>query len=200
MTVTPTERHTTSEPVGFADVNVGDTLTFFTRDNGYGGTGNSVRREGVVTSKTAKSVTLRVVGENPFRENVFRNGKGHELGRTARIRRNDWGSRIGGRTANVEKLPYDAEHAIYADHGHSVDAMWTPSPEQAKDPNGINILDRANECVEMIATIERRYKADGYNESGWFIRPAGYGWDYAGANKREAMKALRAAVADYFSR
>lgn len=100
----------------------------------------------------------------------------------------------------TERLPYDAKHAIYADRGHSVDAMWTPDAEQAKDPKGIDIIDRANESVEMIASIERRYKSDGYSEGGWFIRASGYGWDYAAPNKREAMKALRAAVAGYFNR
>lgn len=91
--------------------------------------------------------------------------------------------------------------AVAVCHAHlSVDAMWTPDAEQAKDPKGIDIIDRANESVEMIASIERRYKSDGYSEGGWFIRASGYGWDYAAPNKREAMKALRAAVAGYFNR
>lgn len=102
--------------------------------------------------------------------------------------------------AATEKVPYDAKHAIYADRGHSVHAMWAPNAEQATDPNGIDITDRANEAVEMIASIERRYKVDGYEEGGWFICTSGYGWDYAAPNKREAMKALRDAVSEYFNR
>lgn len=81
------------ERIDFDNVSVGDELVFATADNGFTGSGNFVDRSGIVTGKTDRTVTLRVVGNNPFADQVFRNGKARGLGRTARLRRTDWGRR-----------------------------------------------------------------------------------------------------------
>ncbi|GAA1311721.1 hypothetical protein Psi02_72410 [Planotetraspora silvatica] len=77
-----------AEAVTFDQVEVGDTLTFLTADNGYGGTGTPRRRPGVVTRKTDHVVDLNVGGGLP----VFERGKGRPRGAGARLRRADWSS------------------------------------------------------------------------------------------------------------
>lgn len=85
MTVMTTEKPAT-EHVDFGKVQIGDVLTFLTADNGYGGSGGSVSRTGVVTGKTDKTVTLRVTagrvtGSRSMEQN------------TARLLRRDWSAR-----------------------------------------------------------------------------------------------------------
>lgn len=75
MTVMTTEKPA-AEPVDFSGVQIGDTLTFLTADNGYGGTGGYVSGSGTVTSKTDKSISVHT-----------------GTGRNARLLRRDWSSR-----------------------------------------------------------------------------------------------------------
>lgn len=75
--------------VDFDQVQEGDTLTFLTADNGFGGSGNFVSRTGVVFRKTGKVIDLNVGGGTP----VFRNGKSRIEGATARLCRADWSRR-----------------------------------------------------------------------------------------------------------
>lgn len=96
------------------------------------------------------------------------------------------------------KRPYDADHVSVIDDGHHVTALWTPDPAQAANPRGIDLIDRANENVELIATLRRVYKKDGWPYSGWLIIDT-VGGDFA-PNKREAMKALRHTINGYFGR
>jgi hypothetical protein len=44
--------------VTFDQVREGDILSFLTADNGYGGTGDLVKRQGVVTKKTANAILV----------------------------------------------------------------------------------------------------------------------------------------------
>jgi len=68
--------------VAFEDVQVGQTLTFQTIDNGFGGSGEFYDRTGVVVSKTERTVTLDGVARARQWQDNF-NG-------TARLRRSDW--------------------------------------------------------------------------------------------------------------
>lgn len=70
----------------FDQVEVGDKLTFQTRDNGFGGSGGFIDRDGVVFRKTDKVVDLTVDGGI----GVFKNGKNRIEGGTARLRKADW--------------------------------------------------------------------------------------------------------------
>ncbi|WP_431889413.1 hypothetical protein [Nocardiopsis alba] len=81
------------EFVGFADVRVGDTLTFSTRDNGFGGSGGRLVRTGVVTGTTARTVTVKVTGYNP-------------LAPTARLRAADWSDRNVLRLMEARRRPH----------------------------------------------------------------------------------------------
>src|SRR5690625_3906652 len=80
-------------PVDFDEVSVGDRLTFLTRDTGFGRSGSTVVREGEVVSVTAKSVTVRVTGPNPFLETVWERDRTRERGTTARLTRATWRER-----------------------------------------------------------------------------------------------------------
>lgn len=76
------------KPIGFKNVSVGDRLTFATRDNGYGGSGDMIDRTGTVTTITAKTVTVRL--DNPNSVRVFEGGRSRTYGLTARLRAADW--------------------------------------------------------------------------------------------------------------
>ena len=84
-----------SEPVNFADVQIGDTLTFATRDNGFGGSGGYIDRTGVVNGITDKSVT--VSGVSTLRFPTWP----REATGTARLRKTDWYDRCVRRVAKV---------------------------------------------------------------------------------------------------
>lgn len=81
------------EFVGFADVNIGDTLTFSTRDNGFGGSGGRVERTGAVTGTTDRTITVKVIGYNP-------------LAPTARLRAADWSDRNVRRLMEARRRPH----------------------------------------------------------------------------------------------
>lgn len=72
--------------VHFDEVKINDRITFLTRDNGYGGSGDHIERTGTVTRKTDKVVDLYVGGGT----HVFERGKDRLLGATARLRKTDW--------------------------------------------------------------------------------------------------------------
>ena len=100
------------------------------------------------------------------------------------------------------RVPYDAKHVVLIDEGHRVTALWTPDADQAANPASIDLLDRANDAVEVIATIRRVYKSEGWNVSGWLIdlpQEQVLG-DFAASNKRDAMRVLRNAITAYFTR
>jgi hypothetical protein len=78
-------------PVAFDQVQVGDRLTFLTTDTGYGGSDDLIVREGVVTSKTDKTVivtTYVYVGDlnRADGKTYLENGK-------ARLLRTSWAPR-----------------------------------------------------------------------------------------------------------
>lgn len=125
MTVMATEKRI-PEPVDFKDLNVGDTVTFLTADNGFTGSGQFVNREGIVISKTDKSITVRVVGSNPLMDG-WKN-------RSANLRQADWSRRCVRLVAKADNLPFDAEHVVYADFGHTVEALWTADPRTCCRP------------------------------------------------------------------
>lgn len=80
--------------IHFDDVEVGDLVTFSTRDNGFDGTGGVIDRTGPVVAKTAKTVTVGDVA--PLRYPTWP----AEPTYTARLRRADWydrGVRYAGR-------------------------------------------------------------------------------------------------------
>jgi len=89
------------EPVAFQDVHEGDTLSFSRRDNGFGGSGDTLRLTGTVIKATDKTVTVEITGHNPLAENVFVGGKSRRLGRTARLRRANWHERDVHRIAKA---------------------------------------------------------------------------------------------------
>ncbi len=70
--------------VGFDEIEIGDLVTFSTRDNGYGGTGGMIDRTGPVIAKTTKTVTVGEVA--PLRYPTWP----AEPTNTARLRRADW--------------------------------------------------------------------------------------------------------------
>jgi 5'(3')-deoxyribonucleotidase len=101
--------------------------------------------------------------------------------------------------------PYDAKHVIYRDSGHMVHALWAANPEHARqlaDPTTPEeVINRLwfRDDVEIVATATRHYKRDGAGFSGWVIECMGDPTDSI-RTKREAVKQLRMAVADYFKR
>lgn len=82
--MTATTSRTAGEPIAFADVQVGDVVTFATRDNGFGGSGDLLDRTGTVTTKTEKTVIVSGVEILRYAE------YGHTNTRTARLRKADW--------------------------------------------------------------------------------------------------------------
>lgn len=76
--------HTIGQVIGFDDVQVGDLVTFSTRDNGFGGTGALLDRTGPVIAKTAKTATVGEVA--PLRYPTWP----AEPTYTARLRAADW--------------------------------------------------------------------------------------------------------------
>lgn len=105
----------------------------------------------------------------------------------------------------TEKLPYDAKHVVYRDEGTMVHAFWAADADVARqlaDPNTPNEVIRRlwfRSDVEIVADATRFYKNEGATFSGWIIASGGYHSDQI-SNKREAMKSLKAIVADYFAR
>lgn len=107
----------------------------------------------------------------------------------------------------TEKLPYNAKHVIYRETagGMRVHALWTSDPEAAAllaDPSTPkDVIDRLwfRDDVQVIATATRHYRYEGADFSGWIVESSGNPSDVI-RNKREAMRHLRAAVAEYFNR
>jgi hypothetical protein len=77
----------------FAQAAIGDEIRFLTRDNGFGGTGESIERTGTITAKTDVSITVYVGGGEWVFRAVGNHGKTSLRGATARIRRADWSGR-----------------------------------------------------------------------------------------------------------
>lgn len=105
-------------------------------------------------------------------------------------------------TATTEKVPYNAEHVIYRDLGLDVIAVWTDNSDVAhqlktgdRDTFERLCLDRTID-VEVIGSIQRIRKSDGYTHTGWLLD----GSHPFGTRKPEAISQLREAVADYFNR
>ncbi|WP_160051183.1 hypothetical protein [Nocardiopsis sp. FR26] len=128
MTRTNPRDNDDNEPVNFEDVQIGDTLTFCNRDNGFGGSGNRINRTGVVTGKTEKTVTVKVTGHNPLAVGVFTlNSRGHgkevTYGATARLRASTWNDRQVRRVEAEQPADeptaesYDGEWGVFNDEG-----------------------------------------------------------------------------------
>ncbi|MFC9973516.1 hypothetical protein ACFVH6_21740 [Spirillospora sp. NPDC127200] len=102
----------------------------------------------------------------------------------------------------TERLPYTADSVVYADFGHTVEAIWTPDPELAADPKKASDMqlrtwnDDSVE-IETVATMTRLYKSEGALVSGWQIVVGRYVF-MAGTRKRDALKVLRETVAERF--
>lgn len=108
----------------------------------------------------------------------------------------------------AEEIAYDAKHVIYREsvYGKIVTAFWTSDQDLAAllaDPNASDdVVDRRlwlRDDVEIVATATRHYRYEGEDFSGWVVEIRRSRSEPI-SNKREAMKALRAAVADYFNR
>lgn len=93
------------EPVAFADVRVGDTLTFRNRDTGYGADPRGILRSGTVTAVPPATVTVEIAGHNPLAMAVFRNGARRALGGTARLRARAWSDRQVHRVRQAGPAP-----------------------------------------------------------------------------------------------
>jgi hypothetical protein len=78
------EARTPGKLIAFVDVRLGDTVTFATRDNGFGGSGDFIHRTGTVQTITDKSVI--VGGVRALRSPTWP----AESSGTARLRRADW--------------------------------------------------------------------------------------------------------------
>lgn len=198
-----------TEPVDFAEVAVGDELTFTTRDNGFGGTGGSITRAGVVTACTAKSITVRITGNNPFIDPVFAldsrgRGRHKTLGLTARLRAADWYDRNVRRTKQADRVPYDAAHVHVIDEGHTMTAVWISDPVKARDPRATfdaPLSYENRDDYETIAEAKRFYKTDGAAFSGWIVRDRQGNHDTVPLRtKREARETLDWVVSAYFNR
>jgi hypothetical protein len=191
------------EPVAFQDVHEGDTLNFSRRDNGFGGSGDILRLAGTVIKVTDKTVTVEITGHNPLAEAVFVGGKSRKLGRTASLRRANWHERDVHRTAQATRRPYNAENVQYVDEGNIVTAVWCsdPSidPKTALDNVLLSFVEKVPYEVEVVAEATRFFKREGADFSGWVVS-SGSNYGDPIANKREALKHLRWAVADRFSR
>ncbi len=192
------------EPVAFQDVHEGDTLSFSRRDNGFGGSGDTLRLTGTVTKATDKTVTVEITGHNPLAEDVFVGGKSRKLGRTARLRRVNWNERDVHRIAKATRRPYNAENVQYVDDGLIVTAVWCSDPSIGPKTALDNILRSFAEEVPyevvQIAEATRHFKREGADFSGWIISR---GNDYSTepiAQKRDAIKELRGWVEGYFER
>lgn len=107
----------------------------------------------------------------------------------------------------MERRPYDAEHVLIRDFGKHVLAYWTEDPElarQLQEASGDEEFDRVflnpRVDIHVIAHVDRIYKRDGYNLSGWTLSKSGLGGgcDHAGPNKAGALKALKKAIAEHF--
>jgi hypothetical protein len=108
----------------------------------------------------------------------------------------------------AERLPYDAKHVIYREsvHGLIVTAFWTSDPDVAAlladQDTPTDVVDQKlwlRDDVEIVATATRHYRYEGADFSGWIVKSKGCPSDPI-PNKRVALKALRAAVAEYFNR
>jgi hypothetical protein len=86
--------------VHFDEVEVNDKITFRTRDNGFGGSGDFIERTGTVIRKTDKVVDLYVGGGIAVFALDSR-GRGRESvqGATARLRKAEWYDRSPRRAA-----------------------------------------------------------------------------------------------------
>ncbi|MEU0493526.1 hypothetical protein ABZ249_30230 [Nocardiopsis sp. NPDC006139] len=209
MTMTADKPRIHPEPVDFNDVNIGDELEFSNRDNGFGGTGGRIDRTGIVTAKTAKTVTVETTGNNPLAVPTFTlnsRGRGKEVtyGRTARLRAADWYDRSVRRVEKAARTPYDADHVHIIDDGNTLTAIWIADPEKAKNPRATYnapLTYESQDDYETVAEATRYYKTRGATFSGWIVRDAtGNHSTVPIPTKAKAMQALKQVVAEYFNR
>ncbi|QDN64374.1 hypothetical protein [Streptomyces sp. S1D4-14] len=183
----------TYEGVNPSNVHVGDRLQFMTRETGFNGRG-LYSRTGVVTKVTAK--TVRVVCGDPASYKPD----------SAVLRKDvvEWHSRDVRRivTEKPARRSYNAENVQYVDEGNFVTAVWCSDPtvDPAEALENILRTDLPYE-VELIGEATRFYKSEGASFSGWVVSTGG-GLSYGDPipNKRQALKELRWAVADRFTR
>lgn len=185
----------------FRDVTVGDTITFQTIDNGFGGSGLFRDRTGTVTAKTDKTVTVYVGGGDLVYRAKGNRGEAVRLGATARIRRVDWHRRNPRLVEKAPRLPYGPEAAIYrTEPGGDVYVYWTGDPAKAAQLAAREeIPDRLlfDKEVEVVATARRFTKAEGAAFSGWVVE-SGHNPSDPLPTKPEAMHLLKLIVADYW--
>lgn len=116
-------------------------------------------------------------------------------------RTRNWRAQVIAMTENQTRTPYDAEHIVIVELGHTVWALYIPNPDQAKNPRAVadNITAPEHADVEVVATATRCYKTEGATASGWFISS---GSDYGSEgypNKRAMREALRHTIHGYFT-
>lgn len=191
MTENKTE---TFEGVDPGNVHEGDRLQFITRDTGFNGRGLYVRT-GTVTKVTEKAIQVTCDAPKLAKPEI------------AVLRRHlpDWVSRAVRRivTEQPTRRPYNAENVQYVDEGNWVTAVWcsdpTITPEVALENDLRSIAGGVPYEVEVIAEAKRFYKKEGADFSGWIVSG---GLDYSDSipNKRDAVKHLRWAVAERFTR
>jgi hypothetical protein len=179
------------EGVDPSNVHEGDRLQFMTRETGFNGRGLYVRT-GVVVKVTEK--TVRVDCRDSFEG-------------TAVLRRDavEWHSRNVRRVVTEQPVrrPYNAENVQYVDEGNIVTAVWCSDPaidpKTALDNVLLSFVEKVPYEVEVIAEATRFFKREGADFSGWVVS-SGSNYGDSLPNKREAMKHLRWAVAERFSR
>jgi hypothetical protein len=185
MTENKTE---TYEGVDPSNVHEGDRLQFMTRETGFNGRGLVVRT-GTVVKVTAKTVRVDCRGSW---EGI------------AVLRKNlpEWVSRAVRRlvTEQPARRPYNADNVQYVDQGNIVTAVWCSDPTIDPRVAYDNLLRRDLPYeVEVVAEATRFYKKEGADFSGWVVS-CGSNYGDSIPSKREAMKHLRWAVAERFTR
>lgn len=106
----------------------------------------------------------------------------------------------------TKKLPYDAAHVIYRNFGHNVTAVWVADPDIAHqlktgdDAQFDRLYLNPDLGLEVVGSIRRVRKSDGYTHSGWLLDTSDTHGDPLGTRKPEALAHLREAVANYFNR
>lgn len=173
--------------VDFANLNLGDRVSFLTANNGFGEAGTPFERIGTVLTKTDATIVIAC--------------ESNLIGDTARLTRRAWSERSVRRIEKAAKQPYRAESVQIVDMGHTVWALYIPDPEQANDPQHVadNLLRPEYRDVEVLATMRRFYKKDGANFSGWIVEGPDGGYSDDISHKRQAMSGLRYAIAAYFA-
>jgi len=103
----------------------------------------------------------------------------------------------------AERVPYDADHVHIVDLGNGrIIALWIADPAEAENPRQVAETVYERYDAEIVATAQRLYKRDGADFSGWVVASPSDPHSYSDPipTKREALQALRRAIADYFTR